>query len=91
MVSEAEDNNPFAPAQPASAAMDTNLLTSPHSSDDDVPPTAGVLHTALTAAAAAAPVVAPPSLAPGAFPSSGLQTIDFRHHVPITLGLHAGT
>ncbi|XBI34023.1 hypothetical protein VPH35_119875 [Triticum aestivum] len=91
MVSDAEEANPFAPNHPpSSAAMDTNPLTSPHSSDDDAPHTAGVLHTALADAAAAAPVVAPPSLAPGAFPSSVLQTIDIRHHVPITLDLHAG-
>ncbi|XP_020147438.1 uncharacterized protein [Aegilops tauschii subsp. strangulata] len=91
MVSGAEENNPFAPAQPPSAAMDTNPLASPNSSDDDAPPPAGVLHAAAPASAPPAPPAPPaPVLAPGVFPSSVLQTIDIRHHVPITLDLHAG-
>ena len=92
MVSDAGDLNPFAthPSHP-SAAMDTNPLASPNSSDDDAPPPAGVIHAAALASAPPAPPAAPaPVLAPGAFPSSVLQTIDIRHHVPITLNLHAG-
>ena len=93
MVSEAAETNPFAP--PSSAAMDTNPLATPDTSDDDAHTPAGELQTAAlvsapptTAPLATAPPV--PPLAPGAFPSMVLQTIDIRHHVPVTVDLHAG-
>ncbi|XP_073354067.1 uncharacterized protein [Aegilops tauschii subsp. strangulata] len=76
--------------------MDTNPLATPDTSDDDAsapaanaPPPSALAH----APPASAPLsTAPPAplLAPGAFPSTVLQTIDIRHHVPVTLDLHAG-
>lgn len=91
MISDAEETNPFAPIRPSPfAAMGTNPLTSPNSSDDDAPSPVGVLHTALASAPLAPPVAPALVLAPGAFPTSVLQTIDIRHHVPITLDRHVG-
>ncbi|XP_020175016.1 uncharacterized protein [Aegilops tauschii subsp. strangulata] len=78
--------------------MDTNPVSSPRSSHDgdgvlrdaagDAPGN-GILRDAIVpdaTAVAAAPV--PPALR--AFPSSVLQTIDMRHHVPVILDLHGG-
>ena len=82
--------------------MDTNPVSSPRSSHDgdDVlrdaagaTPGDGVLRDAIlpdAAAVAAATAVAPVPLALRAFPSSVLQTIDIRHHVPVVLDLHGG-
>ncbi|XP_073355034.1 uncharacterized protein [Aegilops tauschii subsp. strangulata] len=69
--------------------MDTNPLATPDTSDDDAsapaasaPPPSALAH--------APPASAPLSTAPDAFPSTVLQTIDIRHHIPVTLDLHAG-
>lgn len=97
MVSDAAATNPFAPdLSSPSAAMDTNPLATPDTSDNDAsapaasapPPFA--LANAPPASAPLSTVPPAPLLAPGAFPSTVLQTIDIWHHVPVTLDLHAG-
>lgn len=79
--------------------MHTNPILSPTSSldgedaaDGDLPAVseaAGALGTGLLPATAAASVAPLAAALSRAFPTSVLQTIDIRHHVPVVTDLHA--